>query len=68
MRLPDGNVSLTINGTNGQGYSVLAGTNVALPLASWTILQSGTLPGTPVVFNDLASTNFAQRFYSISSP
>jgi autotransporter-associated beta strand protein len=68
MLLPDGNFSLVINGTFGQGYSVLSSTNVALPLPSWTVLQSGTLPGSPVVFSDLTATNYPSRFYSISSP
>ena len=68
MRLPNGNFSLVINGGNGQGYSVLSSTNLALPLSSWLVLQSGTLPGSPVVFTDLTATNYPLRFYTISSP
>jgi len=68
MRLPDGNFSLVINGGNGQGYSVLSSTNLALPLSSWSILQSGTLSGSPLVFSDLTATNHPLRFYTISSP
>jgi autotransporter-associated beta strand protein len=68
MRLPNGNFSLVINGGNGQGYSVLASTNLALPLSSWVVLQSGTLPGSPVVFTDTSAANYPLRFYSISSP
>ena len=68
LRRPDGNIGFEINGTLGQGYSVLATTNIVLPLSNWTVLQSGSLPATPYVFSDLTATNYPRRFYSISSP
>jgi autotransporter-associated beta strand protein len=67
-RLPDGNITFQINGALGQGYSVRGTTNVALPLATWTILQSGTITTTPYVFSDLNATNYPLRFYGVSSP
>ena len=67
-RLSDGNITFQINGALGQGYSVRGTTNMALPLASWPILQSGTITTTPYVFTDLNATNYPLRFYSVSSP
>jgi autotransporter-associated beta strand protein len=67
-RRPDGNISFQINGVMGQGYSVLASTNIALPFSSWPIIQSGSLPSSSYLFNDLNATNFSRRFYLISSP
>jgi autotransporter-associated beta strand protein len=68
MRQPDGNMTFQINGALGQGYSVRSTTNIALPLANWTILQSGTITTTPYVFSDLNATNYPLRFYGVSSP
>ena len=68
MRLTDGNVSFGINGTVGQGYTVRASTDIALPFSNWTILQSGSIPAVPYIFSDLTATNFNSRFYRISSP
>jgi autotransporter-associated beta strand protein len=67
-RLTDGNITFQINGALGQGYTVRGTTNSALPLANWTILQSGTITTTPYVFTDLNATNYPLRFYSVSSP
>jgi autotransporter-associated beta strand protein len=67
-RRSDGNISFQIGGTVGQGYSVRASTNVTLPLSSWTVIQSGSLPSASYLFNDLSATNYPNRFYLISSP
>jgi autotransporter-associated beta strand protein len=67
-RTADGNITFQINGALGQGYSVRGSTNIALPLANWTILQSGTITTTPYVFTDLNATNYPRRFYGVSSP
>lgn len=58
---------LTFSGPTGQSYTVLTSTDVALPLASWTVLSSGTFGGSPVTYTDTAATN-AQQFYRIKSP
>jgi len=67
-KLPDGNVSFMLTGTTGQPYSVLASTNVALPIASWQVLTSGTAPAASWLFTDLTATNHPGRFYTTSTP
>ena len=59
--------SMSFSGLNGQGYSVLMTTNLALPLADWTRLTNGTFGATLVDFTDTHATN-AARFYRIVSP
>jgi hypothetical protein len=61
---------LTFSGPSGQTYQVLSSTNVARPLANWTVLKSGTFGvGGPTSTNytDTGATN-AQQFYRIQSP
>ena len=58
---------LTFSGPNGQTYQVLTSTNVALPLASWTVLTTGTFGVSPVTYTDTTATN-AHQFYLIVSP
>jgi autotransporter-associated beta strand protein len=67
-RLPSGNISFNLTGVPGQGYSVRASTNVALPLGSWTVLSSGSLPSAVSTFTDLTATNFPSRYYRASTP
>jgi hypothetical protein len=67
-RLSDGNVGLTINGGFGQAYSIRASADLSVPVASWPVLESGTLPSASYTFHDLTATNFPNRFYSISTP
>jgi hypothetical protein len=67
-RRSDGNVGFTITGVPGQGYTVWSSTNVALPLANWSVLQSGWLPSASYNWTDLTSTNFPVRFYRVSNP
>jgi autotransporter-associated beta strand protein len=58
---------LTFSGPSGQSYQVLSSTNLARPLASWTVLKSGTFGAGPVTFTDTGATN-KQQFYRIQSP
>ncbi len=67
-KLGDGNFQFTFTGNVGSSYSLLASTNVALPLASWTVLSSGTITSSPLTIQDLTATNHPQRFYTISMP
>jgi autotransporter-associated beta strand protein len=62
-----GSFPLVLSGPSGQTYKVLTNTNVALPLASWTLLTSGTFEADPAVYTDSAATNGTQ-FYRIVSP
>jgi fibronectin-binding autotransporter adhesin len=67
-KLGDKNIAFNISGTVGQGYTVRASTNAALPITNWSILQSGSLPASPYSFTDLSATNYSQRFYRVSTP
>ena len=42
--LNDGNVGFTITGVVGQAYSIRGSNDPSAPVASWPVLQSGTLP------------------------
>jgi autotransporter-associated beta strand protein len=58
---------LTFSGPSGVGYQVLTSTNVSLPLASWTVLTTGTFGPGPVTYTDTSATNH-QQYYIIKSP
>ena len=45
----------------------MTSTNVALPMASWTVLTTGTFGASPVTYTDTSATN-ALQFYRIQSP
>ena len=59
--------SLTLGGNSGQTYRVLTTTNLALPLASWTVVTSGTFGAVPANYNVSTATN-QTGFYRIVSP
>lgn len=66
----DGNFAMSgSSAAAGQGYRVLATTNVADPL-SWLQVGSGTFGAGDgnFAFTDLFSTNFPQRFYRVVTP
>jgi autotransporter-associated beta strand protein len=58
---------LTFTGPSGQTYKVLASEDLTLPLASWTVLTTGTFGSDPVTFTDTDSPG-TKRFYSVGSP
>ncbi len=64
-----GQVLLQATGTPGLSYCVLAATNVALPLANWTLLGSATeiSPG-QFQFQDSAAANYPTRYYRLRWP
>lgn len=66
--LGNGNVQITLSGTTGQGYKILGSADVSLPVASWTVLQSGTLPSALFNWEDLDTKNNPTRFYIITTP
>jgi autotransporter-associated beta strand protein len=66
--LPNGNLQLTLAGTVGQGYKILGSTNVSLPVVSWSVLQSGTLPTATYNWEDTDTKKNPTRFYLISTP
>jgi hypothetical protein len=65
-KLGDSNFSLAFTGAFGPSYSMRASTNVALPVAGWTIMGSGTFGSGGVIHDDLAATNYLQRSILIS--
>ena len=65
--LQGGLLPLTFSASSGQTYSLLSSTNLALPVASWTVLGSGTFGSGPVTYMVTGATN-AQTFYRIKSP
>lgn len=64
----DGNVGFTITGVVGQAYSIRGSNDPSAPVASWPVLERGTLPSANYTFTDLTATNFPARFYIISTP
>jgi hypothetical protein len=69
VRLSSGACRFSFTNTTGLGFTVLAATNVALPLNNWMVLGSATeiSPG-QFQFTDLQATNIPRRFYRVSSP
>lgn len=56
------------SGAAGQSYSILASTNLALPLAGWSVLRTGTFGFDPVSLNWAIPTDGASRFFRVSIP
>ncbi|MDB6067249.1 MAG: phosphoesterase [Pedosphaera sp.] len=63
-----GSFQLSFNAPSGQPYRLLGTTNISQPLASWTVLSSGTVSSNPVVYTDTTATNLTRRFYCLVSP
>ena len=56
-------------GTSGGGYSVLSQTNVAKPLATWTVAGTGTFNGSGnFSFTNAVTTGTSKLFYRIRVP
>ena len=68
-RLGNGAFQFVFTNTPGASFTVLAATNVTLPLSNWTELGTATeiAPGR-FQFTDLQATNSPLRFYSMRSP
>jgi len=68
-RLPSGAFQFSFTNTPGATFTVLATTNLLLPLTEWG--ESGSVPEVSsgrFQFTDLQATNSAQRFYRVRSP
>jgi autotransporter-associated beta strand protein len=59
---------LTGSGTTYAPYSILATTNLTIPIASWSNLGGGTFSNGVFNFTDLTATNYPLRFYLLSTP
>ena len=67
IRRMNDTIELTLSGLPGQSYTLLATTNAVLPLASWSVLASGVLPYSPLVFTDVSAFSIPGRFYTVIS-
>ena len=61
----DNNILLSGIGPTNWTYSILASTNVSLPLSNWVQVGTGTFTAGTFSFHDLHSTNYVQRFYDV---
>ncbi|MGC3960120.1 MAG: PQQ-binding-like beta-propeller repeat protein [Verrucomicrobiota bacterium] len=61
--LPDGNVELQLKGETGRAYKVEASTNLMV----WETLASFDFTEPSIAFVDASSTNFASRYYRLST-
>jgi mannan endo-1,4-beta-mannosidase len=59
-----------LNGTGPRGstYHMLASTNLALPMASWSVLTNATFSGGVFTLTDKQATNYPRRFYRVVTP
>jgi hypothetical protein len=64
----NGNFAMSGTGPNGQGFRIVAATNIALPLSNWTAITTGLFGGGVFQFTDLESTNRPARFYRVVTP
>ena len=65
--LSNGMFGFNFSGTNGQGYHILATTNLSVDLSNWTVLTSNYFHTGVVNYLDF-TTSSPRRFYRISSP
>jgi Concanavalin A-like lectin/glucanases superfamily/Regulator of chromosome condensation (RCC1) repeat/Domain of unknown function (DUF5011) len=67
--LAQGQYALQFTGNTNAGYTVLATTNMAVPLEDWTVLGSAILTSNNLFqFIDTNSANVPDRFYMLRSP
>ena len=65
----NGGMQLAFTNAEGMKFTVLASTNLTLPLSNWTVLAGVTevAPG-QFEFRDAAATNFPRRYYRLRTP
>jgi hypothetical protein len=67
--LANGAIQFGFTNASGASFSVLATTNLALPLSNWMVIGTAAqLPAGQYQFTDIAATNYPLRFYSVRSP
>jgi hypothetical protein len=67
--LANGSFQFAFTNTPGASFTVLASTNIYLPLANWTALTNVVeSPAGHYLFTDLQATNNPRRFYRVRSP
>ncbi len=60
--------SLSGTGPSGEGYRILATTNLDLPPVNWSVVDTGIFTGGLFYFTDRQTTNHARRFYRVATP
>jgi hypothetical protein len=69
VQLGDGAMRFGFTNISGASFSVWANTNAALPLNGWSRLGNATeITSGQYQFTDVSATNYAQRYYCVSSP
>ena len=71
IKLGDGSIQFGFSNPSGPSYHVLASTDIAAPLNTWSNLGPATeaSPGSgQFQFTDHQATNHPQRFYRVTSP
>jgi len=71
LRLGDGSFQFSFSNPSGPSYHILASTNPAAPLNTWSNLGTATetSPGSgQFQFTDHQATNYPKRFYHVTSP
>jgi autotransporter-associated beta strand protein len=61
-------LALRGGGPDGQGYRVLAATNIALPASNWSEIGTGLFNGGSFFITDPQATNLPARFYRVVTP
>jgi autotransporter-associated beta strand protein len=64
----DGAFTFSGTGPNGQGYHILAATDLVLPLSKWTAVSTGVFASGVFYFSDPQATNHSQRHYRVATP
>ncbi len=68
-QLGSGNVQFAFTNLSGPSYRVLASTNVAAPINTWSNLGAPTeSPAGVFTFTDLQAPNYPSRFYRVTTP
>jgi hypothetical protein len=59
------NTTMTLSGSTGESYTVLANDNLANPLSQWTVVGGGRFSGNAEQFTDTDGPNHPNRFYTL---
>jgi alpha-glucosidase (family GH31 glycosyl hydrolase) len=60
--------NFSFSGSAGQSYSILASTNLALPLADWAVIHTGTFGFDPASLNWVIPMDDSRRFFRVAIP
>ena len=63
-----GAFTLSGTGPSGQGYRLIAATNLLLPFNTWSPVATGVFSGGVFSFSETQVTNFTRRFYRVVTP